>query len=194
MVQSKFVVPGTPGVETTFNVHVAPWEAVDGFFYNVEAEGTDVNIDENPEVLLPSPHTVHHKQHSLPAGVPCTFTFVAAVSSSALETANQHICSWLFTDAGGLPITTDLSDSKIQILPQPGETNGTPVVLNSRSYTFTNVTGAIPVVTTGAQGLFPPPIVAWDGDDLTLTIAHDWVNERGRQQPDIIQVNLMFRT
>ncbi|ENZ4827689.1 hypothetical protein ACGLDM_004781, partial [Salmonella enterica subsp. enterica serovar Braenderup] len=87
VVQSKFVVPGTPGVETTFNVHVAPWEAVDGFFYNVEAEGTDVNIDENPEVLLPSPHTVHHKQHSLPAGVPCTFTFVAAVSSSALETA-----------------------------------------------------------------------------------------------------------
>lgn len=194
VVQSKFVVPGTPGVETTFNVHVAPWEAVDGFFYNVEAEGTDVNIDENPEVLLPSPHTVHHKQHSLPAGVPCTFTFVAAVSSSALETANQHICSWLFTDAGGLPITTDLSDSKIQILPHPGETHGTPVVLNSRSYTFTNVAGAIPVVTTGAQGLFPPPIMSWSGDNLTLTIAHDWVNERGRQQPDVIQVNLMFRT
>lgn len=194
VIQSKFIVPGTTGVETPFNIQIAPWEMVDGFFYNVEAEGTDVNIDENPEVITPVPHTVYRKQHMLPAGVICTFTFVCAVSSSVLEIANQHICSWLTTDAGGMPFLSDRTNCKIQIMPSPGETYGTPVVLNSRSYQFADVAGAIPVVTTGAPGLCPPPVATWSGDDLTLTVAHDWVNERGRQQVDAIQVNLMFRT
>ncbi|VFR12041.1 hypothetical protein SPFM9_00112 [Salmonella phage SPFM9] len=61
--------------------------------------------------------------------------------------------SYTFTNVTGAIPVVDLSDSKIQILPQPGETNGTPANQHICSWLFTDA-GGLPITTAGVPCTF----------------------------------------
>ncbi|VFR10851.1 hypothetical protein SPFM15_00106 [Salmonella phage SPFM15] len=61
--------------------------------------------------------------------------------------------SYTFTNVTGAIPTTDLSDSKIQILPQPGETNGETANQHICSWLFTDA-GGLPILPAGVPCTF----------------------------------------
>ncbi|HHS7556367.1 TPA: hypothetical protein ACTPQ1_004659 [Salmonella enterica] len=196
MCRGKYVIPGTAGESTAFDVKILCPPGTIGVVVNTEAPGADVDVDNDPNAVeTTSDGAVLTLRRYSPAGVTCTLTIAVVIPKNMLADSGTKDVAWMVTDLGGSTVAQGDVTSIIGIVaPSPGKMQGYPLVTNARDYTFTDVADCVPFVTSSATGMFPSPVQTWNGNDLTLTIPIYFTNERGDQKVDEVQVNLMFRT
>ncbi|AWN09166.1 YomR [Salmonella phage SPAsTU] len=196
LVRGKYIIPGTVGDSTAFDVRVLLPFGSSGTIINTEEPGVDVDMDNDPNALeTPADGSVVTLRRYSPAGIACTITILVAIPKDPLTDFGLRDVAWQIVDLGGNVVAQGDESSYIGIVPLGTATLGTPVVFNARTYTFTDVDGAIPFVTTGAEGIAPALVSTPLGNgDTEITVAHHFMNERGEQKLDEVQVNLMFRT